>query len=251
MDRLNIINDLMQIGTVQRVPEGRPPGNGVKSGRKLRIEPGSRTVFDFLACRIFAIGLLEHVSDLRNQRDTGIKRNGVPGHARGLAIAVPMFVQIANALRNRFAETHLAGNVGTPLAPRLNELRGNLAAILKNIDDGPEALGKARLQSRMAQYKAQGLRQAAINKFEISFEFEVIDQIELANPRRVAAAAQVFEQQRVIELPYLQLIQLQLFRNLKPDPAAAQAMPLRLALRDIEGMAEGTEQFRQADFGNR
>ena len=90
-------------------------------------------------------GFLEHVGHLGNQSNTGVKRNSAPGDARRLAIAVPMFIQISNAHRNSLAEAHLAGNVSTPLAPRLNELRGNLATILENIDDSPEALGKARL----------------------------------------------------------------------------------------------------------
>jgi hypothetical protein len=61
----------------------------------------------------------------------------------------------------------------------------------------------------MAQHKAQRLVHAAIDQFKIPFEFKIIDQVKLADARRIAAAAQVFEQQRVIELPYLQFIESQ------------------------------------------
>ena len=56
--------------------------------------------------------------------------------------------------------------------------------------------------------------------------------------------AQVFEQQGVIQFRRnLQLIQFQLFGDLEPDPAAAQAVPLRLALGNVQGMAEGAEKL--------
>ena len=54
------------------------------------------------------------------------------------------------------------------------------------------------------------------------------------------------EQQHVIELPDLQLIQPQFFRYLKPDPATAQAMPLRLALGDVESMAQRTRESSES-----
>ena len=117
-----------------------------------------------------------------------------------------MFIQIADAQCHGFAEPHLARNVSAALASRLNKLRRNLAAILENVDDGAEALGKTRLQSRMTQHKAKRLRQAAINEFEILFEVDVIDKIEFTDARRIAAAAKVFQQKGVVEFPCLQFI---------------------------------------------
>jgi hypothetical protein len=117
-----------------------------------------------------------------------------------------MFIQIADAQCHGFAEPHFARNVCPALASCLNEFRGNLAAILENVDDEAEAFGKASLQSCVAEHKAQRLRQAAINELEILFEIDVIDKVEFTDARRIATAAQVFQQKGVVEFLRLQFI---------------------------------------------
>ena len=44
---------------------------------------------------------------------------------------------------HRLGEAHLAGDVGAAVAARLDQLAGDLAAVLEDVDDGAEPLGEA------------------------------------------------------------------------------------------------------------
>ena len=57
----------------------------------------------------------------------------------------------------------------------------------------------------MTEDELRDLRQAAVDPLEVALEREVVGHVQLADARRVAAAAQVFQEQRVIELPQLVL----------------------------------------------
>ncbi len=91
--------------------------------------------------RLDAIGGMEDIDDLRHQSDAGIERNRRPAHARRHAAAVPVLIEVLDALRHRFAKAHLTRDLGAALTARLDELAGDLAAVLENVDEGAEALG--------------------------------------------------------------------------------------------------------------
>lgn len=95
----------------------------------------------------------------------------------------------------------------------------------------------------MREDEPQSLRQAAVNGFSVAFECQVVGQIELANPRRIAAAAEILHQQRIVKFPDFLLVQSDFAADVDADPAAAYAMPGRLAFDQIERMAERPEQF--------
>ncbi len=79
-------------------------------------------------------------------------------------------------------------------------------------------------------------------------KLQVVGHVELADARRVAAAAEVLQQQRVIELPYFGFAQTDLAADMDADPATADAVPGRLALDHIQCVAERAEQFGQDDL---
>ena len=103
----------------------------------------------------------------------------------------------------------------------------------------------------MAQHEGEHLRRAVADPLEIALESQVVGQIQLADARRIAAAAQVLQQDGVVQFPSLQFIEAKLLGNLQADPATAYAVALRLAFGDIKRVAEGAQQLGQTDFGNR
>ena len=98
-----------------------------------------------------------------------------------------------------FGEAHFAGDVGAAMAARLDQLARDLAAVLEDVDDGAEPLGEAGFQAGVAEHEAQRLRQAAVDGLEVVLEGEIVGQVQLADARRVAAAAEILQQQRVVE----------------------------------------------------
>ena len=83
---------------------------------------------------------------------------------------------------------------------------------------------------------------------EVVLEGEIVGQIELADPRRVAAAAKILQQQRVIEFGDLVLAEADFPADFDTDAAASHAMSGRLPLGEIERVAECAQQFRKRDL---
>ncbi len=159
-----------------------------------------------------------------------------------------MLIEIFDALGDRFGETHFPRDVGAAMAARLYQLAGDLAAVLEDVDDGAKPFGKAGLQAGMAEHETQRLRQAAVDELEVLFEGEIIGQIQLADPRRVAAAAKILQQQRVIKFGDLVLAEADFPADFDTYPAASHAMSGRLSLGEIERVAECAQQFRKRDL---
>ena len=127
-------------------------------------------------------------------------KSGFPRRAGpGLAAAVPMLVEILDAIGDGFGETHLAGNVGAAMAARLYQFARDLAAVLEDLTIARNRSARPGFEAGMAQHEAQRLRQAAVDELEVLLEGEIIGQIQLADARRIAAAAKILQQQRVIE----------------------------------------------------
>ena len=102
-----------------------------------------------------------------------------------------MLVEIFDAVGDRLGETNFAGDVGAAMAARFYQLAGDLAAVLEDVDNGAEPFGEAGFQAGMTEHEAQRLRQTAVDELEVLFEGEIVGQIKLADPRRVAAAAKI------------------------------------------------------------
>ena len=57
------------------------------------------------------------------------------------------------------------------------------------------------VDSGVHEHEPQRLRRGAAYSLEVALEREVVCQVQVANARRLAATAQVFEQQRVVQPP--------------------------------------------------
>jgi len=111
-----------------------------------------------------------------------------------------------------------------------------------------KALRQACPQAGVGQHEAKRLGKAAVDLFEVVLEGQIVSQIELADARGIAAAAKIFEQQRVVQLPDPALIEADFLTDLYADPAAADAMAVGLPLGQVQNMAKRTEQLGQPDL---
>jgi len=82
-----------------------------------------------------------------------------------------------------------------------------------------------------------------------SLELAVVAHVQLEDARRVAAAAEVFQQDRVVQLAQLGRRQTGFAADVQADPAGTHAMSLGLPLGDVERVAERAHQFGQAQGG--
>ncbi|MOA03465.1 hypothetical protein D3C78_1229740 [compost metagenome] len=200
--------------------------------------------------RVAAVGDMEHVQHLRQQRNARGQRNGLALQAQRPAGAIPVFVQRLDAGGHAAVETQLARDVGTAMAAGADQLVGHFLAVAQHVEDGLRALAPAAgVGAGVAEHEAQHLRQAGADQLEILFELAVIGEIQLADARRVAAAAQVFQQDGVVQIPQLRRRQPQRLADVHADPAATDAVAFRLALGDIQRVAERADEFGQFQGG--
>jgi hypothetical protein len=191
---------------------------------------------------------VEHVDHLGQQRDARINRNVLAAHIFRQAAAIPVFVEILNAECDRLGEMHHAGDLGAAMTACLDQFLRRGAGCLESGDQRADAIGEPGFQPGVGEHETQGLRQAAVDVFGVAFEGDVVGQIKLADARRIAAATEVLEQQRVIEFADLLLAQPDFAADVDTDPAAADAMSGRLALDQIERITERAEEFGTVDF---
>ena len=237
----------------QHGPEVARLGHPLERRHQLGIEPAAGPLPHFGARRPAAIGRMKYIDYLCHQCDAREHGDRRAGHSVRLALSIEMLVETVDAGRHAFRKTQQARNVGAALAARGDQVLGDLRPVAQYRHHGAEALGQPRFQAGVLEHEFQYLRQAVTHCLEILLERQVVRQIQLADARRIAAAAQVFQQQGVIQIPQVIVAHADLAAHMHADPAAADAMPFRLALGDVERLAEGGDQFGQLDAagGNR
>ena len=113
--------------------------------------------------------------------------------------------------------------------------------------DKREALGKAGLHPRVTDDKSQNLAQASVHEVEVMFEAEIISEIEFADSCGIAAAAEIFQEERVIKVAQRIIVEADLATNMRTNIAASDAMTFRLPFRHIERFAQRLDNLRQAN----
>ena len=100
-----------------------------------------------------------------------------------------------------------------------------------------------RAARRLGEDEVERRGKAGADRLVALLERAVVGFVQLADPRRVAAAAEVLEQQRVMQLVPLGVGQAEHLADPAADPAGADAMAGGLPLGDVERIAERAEQF--------
>jgi hypothetical protein len=159
-----------------------------------------------------------------------------------------MFIETVDCVRHVLGEPQLARDIGAALAARLDQIMRDLSAVLQNVGDALEAPGKLPMRARMREHEAQNLGQALADMLEIALEREIVGQIELADARGVAAAAKIFQQNRIVKIVERRAFQPDRAPDMNADPAGAHAMAGGLAFGQVERVAEGAQDFRETDI---
>lgn len=90
----------------------------------------------------------------------------------------------------------------------------------------------------MAEHEAQHLAETAVDQLEVALEGQIVGHVELADPGCIAAAAEILEQQRVVELLQFVIGHADLAADMGADVADADAVAGRLALGQVERLAQ-------------
>lgn len=149
--RLDIHHLLGQIIGQQLRPEIRLPLQRLETGHQRRVEPAPRPFGNLCPRRLGAPAHEEHIRHLREEGNLPEARNVDAGESEGLPRPVPMLIEIENAMRHRLGKPHAARNLRPALAPRLDQLLGNLAAIAGDVHHGLQPLDKTRFPGGIRQ----------------------------------------------------------------------------------------------------
>ncbi len=236
---------LRQPGVHQPLPEGvvgqrleRPDQGGIK--------PVSAALAQLPERRVRACGGVKHVHHLAEQGDTGEERDPLTRQLQRPPFAVPVLIQGEDALSHLVAEAQLASDVRPPVAASLDQLVGYLIPVAKDVEQAAKTPQQIRLQAGVAQHEVDHFGEGAIHQLKVALEVKIVGEIELADAGGIAAAPQILEQQRVVEVVALPGIQSQLLSQTRAYPAAADAVASWLPFRHVQGMAERTNQLCQA-----
>ena len=150
---------LLQAVVGQTAPEIRLFLDLIESIHHIRIKPRTRTFADFLQGKRCAASGMEYIDDLRQQSDSGIEGYLRTHPSRGFAVAVPVFVQTADACCHLIVEAKLASNAGAAFATRSNQFSGELIAILGQIHNAGNPLMQRFSNSCMGKYESPQMHQ--------------------------------------------------------------------------------------------
>ena len=156
--RFELDDALAEVGIDQRGPEafaGRDRDEGIDDAR---IEPGAGAAADLGDRLVAALAHVEDIDDLGEQRDAREDRDLAGMLALGQALAVPLLVEIDDALRDGFGEPHAPGDIGAAMAARLGQLPGDLAGLERGLDDGAEAVGDGLAHAGIGDQEFEELR---------------------------------------------------------------------------------------------
>ncbi len=188
---------------------------------------------------------MEDVDDLRQERDAGGHGNGIARKSGRPPPAVPVLVQAADALAHRFGKAQRGGDGGAPVAARLDDLRDLGLAMAGDVENRPQPVAERGLASGMRQHEAEHLRQAGAHGLEVALQGQIVRQIQLADPRGIAGAAEVLEEDGEIKLPQRIVAEPHVPADRQPDPGRARAMSDRLAFGEVEREGQGTQKLRE------
>jgi hypothetical protein len=189
---------------------------------------------------------VEDVDDLGQKRDPRQQRDLLAGEADRVAAAVPVLVEIEDRPRHGGGKSHLPGDVGTAMAARLDEVALDIAAVHRQVQDRLQPGREARLHRGVGDDEAQHLRQAVVEQLGVALEVVIVGDVELADPRGIAAAAEIFQEQRVVEVGELRHGQAEHLADMHADPAAAHAVTDGLAVGHVQRVAERADDLGQS-----
>ena len=160
-------------------------------------------------------------------------------------MAIEVLVEAADPRGDAVTEAQSPRDFRTARAARLDQLVGDLDAVAQDVRDAAQPAGKTGIQAGVTEHEAEHVGQSVAHGLVVAPEGEIVGQVELADARGVAAAAEVLEQQRVVEIAQGGDIQADRLADVHADPAHADAVAFRLTFGQVERMAERAHELRE------
>jgi len=143
----------------------------------------------------------EDVKMLCDGDNAGQQGNGLAAPPLGIAAAIPMLVGQADGFSGFFAQADFAGDAGAAVTPQLDHLPVVLMLSNSELEDAAHAPKRCGFGKRLVPERRHRTDRGTgpIEKLDVMLHLPVVAADQHAHARRVAAAADVFKQEGVIE----------------------------------------------------
>ena len=162
---------------------------------------------------------VEDVGDLGEQGDARGERDGVAAKVAGAARSVPILVEVIDAVDDAVGKAQRAGNVGAARAARDDQVLRDAVAVLEDVADGGGAAVERRLGRGARGNEVDRRGKARADGLIALLEGAIVGLVKFADPRGIARAAEVLEQQREIKVVAVAGGEADLEPDMAADPA--------------------------------
>ena len=194
-----------------------------------------------------AAAIVEHLDRLREIRDAREQRDPLLGEPLGVAAAAPVLVERADGERRLLGKSELERDRRTAVAADPDQLaRGVRGA--RDGDELSHSFAK-RAARRDGTRRLDGESEARMPVHALHSRLDrlVVGREQRRHAARVARAAGVLEEQRVVERRALIGLESDRFGDAHPDQAGAHRVSGRRALGEVERARERGEHFGETD----
>jgi hypothetical protein len=191
----------------------------------------------------------EDVKMLRNGHDASKGRDGDSGGTLWIAAAIPMFVEGPDGERGLFAQADFANNTRSAFAAHFNHFP--IIVVLRQCDSdhAPNLAQRSFIGQDAVPQEAHGgeawlMGSGPVFKLGTGFDQAVVAPADdLAHARGVAAAANIFQKQGVVEVGELLIGETQFASQAHAQQATAQRVTGNGALGQVKGKGQGGNNF--------
>ena len=151
-----------------------------------------------------------------------------------------------NACGHGLIETQFSRDIGAPLAAGLHQLCRKIFATGTEVENAAKFAAQVFILPGVAKDKAGELQKIlCVDGLEVLLYQALVGPIELPEARGIAAATGILEQDGIIEISEGAVVEPKLAANMHADPGTAQGVTRRLTFGQVQGEADGTNDFRQ------
>ena len=146
----------------------------------------------------------------------------------------------------RLRQAQAPRDIGTTGTADCHDLGHDFPGICAQIVDRQIARIRIGIHAHRAAYEGTKILRLRTKQLEIMLQLAVVADKHLADPSGIAAASQILEQDGIIDIAQHLTLQSQRHGDMSANPAGTDTVTSGLPLGQVEGIGEGTKNFRQA-----
>jgi hypothetical protein len=217
-------------------PKAAVRGESARDAHQLGIEPASAAMSNKVDRSDGAAVGGEEIEALGDVDDPGEQRHGLAAQPVGIAAAIPVFVEVGDGFDCSGAQADLASDVRGAFAAQTDEFIAKAAAAQRQAEDAlrfrEQVLAGAGVSPEQLETGYRGI--TPVFELDLALDGAIVPSDHLAEQVRIATAAEVFEQERVVEAGEL----IGGKAEFRSDPHAEKAGAGGVAGADIFGEVE-------------